>query len=437
MLEKTLAEEMHPAGNGNGPQQRAAVSTHSDSTPQRCGCISKVEVIRIRQPEFEQFPWWCTQPTDVLFDDGQRLREDSSVLFNASLDHRSDLVFHVIVRVTTDDGITGLGAIGLGSEAMAQAVEGLLAPIVLGRNPFDVELLWELMFRSTINIGRKGLILEAMSGIDIALWDIMGKATGQPVFNLLGGRTRQQIRAYASYLYADNDLDRLAEMARGFIADGFTAVKMRLGYGPADGRVGMRKNVELVRTIRDAIGDDVDLMADAYMGWTAQYAIEMLNLFQREELDLAWLEEPVLPDDLDGYARIRAATSTAIAGGEHEFTRYGFKELITRGCVDYVQLDVNRVGGVTEAKKIFALAQAFSLPVVPHTQNFHNQHLIMAHANAPLSEYLPPDYRDGDTFLSELFIGDAVAENGHITLADTPGLGVELNKEAIREFRIQ
>ena len=394
--------------------------------------ISRVEALRIGRPEFEDFDWWCTGPTDALYDEGRRQREQKSSLFNMPLDMRGDPVFHVLVRVTTDDGLTGLGAIGLGSRAMADAVERLLGPLVLGRNPFDVELLWELMYRTTVNIGRKGLILEAISGIDIALWDILGKATGQPVYNLLGGRTRERIRAYASYLYADKDLGRLGRMAKGYAEAGFTAVKMRFGYGPQDGRAGMRKNVELVRTVREAVGDDVDVMADAYMGWTAQYAIEMIRLL--DDYQLAWIEEPVLPDDLDGYARIRASTRTAIAGGEHEFTRYGFKELITRGCVDYVQLDVNRVGGVTEARKVWALAAAFSLPVVPHSQNYHNQHLIMAHLNSPLSEYLPPDYRDGDTFLSELFIGDAVAVDGYITLPDRPGMGVELNEAAVAEY---
>jgi L-alanine-DL-glutamate epimerase-like enolase superfamily enzyme len=397
--------------------------------------ISRVEALRIRQPEFEQFPWWCTSPLDLLHDEGKKGRERGAGLFNVPIDLRQDPVFHVIVRVTTDDGLTGLGAIGLGSQAMADAVEHLLAPLVLGRNPFDVELMWELMYRSTINVGRKGLILEAISGIDIAIWDILGKATRQPVYNLLGGKTRERIRAYASALYADEDLDRLATMARGFVQRGFTAVKMRFGYGPQDGRPGMRKNAELVRVVRQAIGDDVDLMADAYMGWTSQYAIEMIRML--EEHHLAWVEEPVSPDDLDGYARIRAATRTAIAAGEHEFTRYGFKELITRGCVDYVQLDVNRVGGVTEARKIWALASAHSLPVVPHSQNYHNQHLIMSHVNSPLSEYLPPDYRDGDTFLAELFVGDAVAHDGYITLSDQPGMGVELNESAIAEYLIR
>lgn len=396
--------------------------------------ISRVEAIRIRQPEFEQFEWWCTSSLDLLYDEGKKNRERGTGLFNVPIDLRRDPVFHVLVRVTTDDGLYGLGAIGLGSQAMADSVEQLLAPLILGRNPFDVELNWELMYRSTLNIGRKGLILEAISGIDIALWDIIGKAVNQPVYNLLGGRTRDRIRAYASALYADKDLDRLASAAKRYVEQGFTAMKMRFGYGPQDGRPGMRKNAELVRTVRNAIGDDIDLMADAYMGWTTQYAIEMIRMLEDDHL--TWVEEPISPDDLDGYARIRKSAKTAIAGGEHEFTRYGFKELITHGCVDYVQLDVNRVGGVTEARKVWALAAAHSLPVVPHSQNYHNQHLIMSHVNSPLSEYLPPDVRDGDTFLSELFIGDAEAREGHIVLSDKPGMGVELNDPVVAEFRV-
>ena len=258
-----------------------------------------VEALRIRQPEFQDFPWWVTSPTDALYDEGRRQRERKSALFNRPLDLGGDSVFHVLVRMTTDDGLTGLGAIGLGSRAMADAVQYLLAPLVLGRNPFDVELLWELMYRSTINIGRKGLILEAISGIDIAVWDIFGKATGQPVYNLLGGRTRSRIRAYASYLYADRDPDRLARMARGYAEAGFTAVKMRFGYGPQDGRAGMRRNIELVRTVRSEIGDDVDLMADAYMGRTTQNAIEMIRML--DDFQLAWIEEPVLPDDISVF----------------------------------------------------------------------------------------------------------------------------------------
>lgn len=175
-------------------------------------------------------------------------------------------------------------------------------------------------------------------------------------------------------------------------------MKMRFGYGPGDGRPGMKKKLELVKVVREAIGDDIDLMADAYMGWTAQYAIEMLRML--EPYHLTWVEEPVIPDDIEVYARIKREGGVAVVGGEQEFTRWGFRELIERRAVDYVQLDVNRVGGLTEARKIVALAQAFNLPVVPHAHNYHNLHLVMASANMPLAEFFPHPERDGDTFFS-------------------------------------
>jgi L-rhamnonate dehydratase len=396
--------------------------------------IARVEVLRIRQPQFSPVDSWCTGPTDALYDRGVEMRRMSFGLFNAVVDKRANNVFMVIVRVWVDDGRYGLGCVGVGSEAAASLIEHQLAPLVIGYSPFDTELLWETMFRCTINIGRKGLALEAISAIDIALWDLIGKATGQPCFNLLGGRTREKIRCYASAGYPMHDLNAFGDRIRDVVSRGFTAFKMRMGYGPADGREGMRKNVALVRTAREAVGNDVDLMADAYMGWDVPYAIAMLK--QLEPYNLFWLEEPVLPDNIAGYAEIRNKSATPIAGGEHEFTRFGFEQLMASKAVDYVQLDVNRVGGITEARKIWSLAQARSLTVVPHSQNFHNLHLIMANLNSPLSEYFPLDNRDGDTFFCELFDGEPRAERGHISMSDRPGLGVELNEAAMQEFLI-
>jgi L-alanine-DL-glutamate epimerase-like enolase superfamily enzyme len=394
--------------------------------------IERVEALRLRQPEFSPVDSWCTGPTDALFERGQRMREAAFGLFNAPIRERRADVFMVIVRVWDADGRHGLGCIGLGSEAAARLVEDQLAPLIVGEPVFDTERLWETMYRCTVNIGRKGLVVEAISAIDIALWDLMGKALGQPCFNLLGGRTRERIRCYASAGYPMHDLQAFGDRIRSVMSRGFTAFKMRLGYGPADGRAGMHKNVELVRTAREAVGAEADLMADAYMGWDVPYAVAMLRML--EPYDLFWLEEPVLPDNIAGYAEVRNRTGTPIAGGEHEFTRWGFQQLIAARAVDYVQLDVNRVGGITEARKIWALAQAHSLPVVPHSQNFHNLHLIMANLNSPLSEYFPLDVRDGDTFFCELFDGEPRAQDGHLTLSDRPGLGVELNEAAMREF---
>lgn len=391
--------------------------------------IVRVEAIRVPEPVWTNPAWWSTSPMDALYEAGDRQLVGAMGLFNKPISAAGEDIFAIVVRLTAENGMCGIGIVGLGSEALASIVETRLAPLVIGRSAFDVELLWEMMFRSTINIGRKGLVLEAISGVDIALWDIMGKVTGRPVFDLMGGRTRERIRAYASAGYAMEDLDQVVEMARGYRQAGFTAMKMRFGWGPRDGRAGMRRNVEMVRRLRDAIGDDMELMTDAYMGWTVQYAMEMLPLI--EPYDIAWVEEPLIPEDYDGYARLRAASRIAIAGGEHEFTRYGFKQLITQGCVDIVQLDVNRCGGFTEARKIVALAQAHNLPAVPHAPDIHNVHLVMSSINMPLIEHFPYHGRDGDTFLGELVTGAPEVRDGYMYVEDKPGLGVELNPSIV------
>ena len=159
------------------------------------------------------------------------------------------------------------------------------------------------MYRATLNIGRRGVVLHAISAVDIALWDLFGKQLGVPVYELLGGKLRASLPAYASWLYATEDLDALAAEAAGWAAQGFTAVKQRLPYGPLEGRSGIRRNVELVRTVVEAVGPDVDVMADAYMSWDAGYAIRCIRAFEDAGLRLRWLEEPLVPDDIPGLAR--------------------------------------------------------------------------------------------------------------------------------------
>jgi L-alanine-DL-glutamate epimerase-like enolase superfamily enzyme len=387
--------------------------------------VTSIEVIPIRDPEpLEPFEWWCTTPMD-LFRPGQHRRTSPP----------AGGITNIIVKVNTDEGLHGLGTVGLGSPAAMPIIEHHLQPLILGENPFNVELMWEKMFRSTINIGRKGLVLEAISAVDIALWDILGKATGQPVYNLLGGKTRDTIRAYASQCYATENLDQLRDEAKRYVRQGLTALKMRFGYGPGDGTAGKRKNYDLVRTVREAIGPDVDLMADAYMGWDVPYAIDMIR--RVEEFDLMWVEEPVIPDDLDGYARIRSSVHTPISGGEHEFTRWGYREMLQKGAVDILQPDVNRMGGITEARKVWSLASSFNIPVIPHSTQAHNAHLIMAHMNSPLIEYFPHhSIRSGYAFYSELFTGEPEIKQGYIELSDRPGLGIDLNEAVVSRYRV-
>ncbi|MBV8708295.1 MAG: L-rhamnonate dehydratase [Acidobacteriaceae bacterium] len=342
----------------------------------------------------------------------------------------------VIVVLHTDDGLQGVGSVGVGNGSALYILEHSLKPVVLGANPFDVEALWEQMYRGTLYFGRKGVALEAISAVDIALWDLMGKAAGQPVYNLLGGRTRERIRVYASRLYANENLPQLAGEAQAFVRQGFTFLKQRFGFGPRDGIVGMRKNLALVKTVRDAVGPDVEIAADCYMGWDVSYAIRMIRAIEDAGVNLAWVEEPVIPDDIAGYAQVRRAVQTPISGGEHEFTRYGFRQLIDAGAVDILQPDVNRAGGITEARKIWALAATYGLRVIPHSGQAHNYHLVMSHMNSPVAEYFPSPAEgaplDDDTLFWDVFDGEPLAVNGHVTLSGKPGLGLELKADRLR-----
>jgi L-rhamnonate dehydratase len=337
----------------------------------------------------------------------------------------------VVVRVEDEDGRSGVGTAGFGNPAAVEIIEQL-APLAVGRMPADVELLWEAMYRSTLNIGRRGVVLHAISGIDIAVWDLLGKQLEQPLYNLLGGRVRNSMPAYASWLYATEDLDALAEEAAGWVVQGFTAVKQRLAYGPRDGQAGIRKNVELVRTVVEAVGPDVEVMADAYMSWDATYAVRCIRAIEDAGLRLRWLEEPLIPDDIPGLARVRRAVETPIAAGEHEATRYGFRDLVAAEAVDILQPDANRLGGITEARRVWALGETFGLEVVAHVGSAHNLHLSISSHATPYLEYLPPPpdgaLPDEDQLFWSLFPDEPRAVGGTVTPNGTPGLGVTLNE---------
>ena len=267
------------------------------------------------------------------------------------------------------------------------------------------------------------------------VWDLLGKSAKQPVYRLLGGRTKARIPVYASRLYSV-ELSELAAEARRYKDEGYQAMKLRFGWGPADGARGMRRNLELVRTVRESVGDGIDVMADAYMGWTLDYAKRMLPLL--EPFHLRWLEEPVIPDDIHGYAELKSWGRIPIAGGEHEFTLYGFRELLEARALDYIQFDTNRVGGITQARKIAALAEAHSVPVIPHAGQMHNYHIVMASLNSPMAEYFPiVDVEVGNELFWYIFQGEPRAKDGCVDLDDsTPGLGLAINESGLKQFEI-
>lgn len=384
----------------------------------------RTRVVRWRGQTTPLPPHFCTNPMDLL-----RGPENEASM--------RTFTFHgwLIVEVFTDNGVVGIGNAALAPQITKQVIDLYLEPLLIGSDPWNTEFLWQLMYRKTMAFGRKGIAMAAISAVDIALWDILGKSTRQPVFRLLGGRTKARIPVYASRLYS-GPLEALAEEAKRYKDEGYKAVKLRFGWGPMDGAAGMQRNLELVRTVRQSVGDEVDVMADAYMGWTLDYAKRMLPLL--EPFHLRWLEEPVIPDDTGGYAELKAAGRIPIAGGEHEFTLYGFRELLDARAIDYIQFDTNRVGGISQARKIMALAEAHSVPVVPHAGQMHNYHLVMASLNSPVAEYFPiVDVEVGNELFWYIFEGEPRAKGGFIDLDDgVPGLGVSIKEDLLRNFEV-
>jgi L-rhamnonate dehydratase len=382
----------------------------------------RTRVVRWRGKTVPLPPHFCTNPMDLL-----ALPEASMQTFT----------FHgwLVVEVFTDNGLVGIGNAALAPQVTKQVIDLYLKPLLIGRDPWDTEFLWQNMYRKTMAFGRRGIGMVAISAIDIALWDILGKSAKQPVYRLLGGRTKPQIPVYASRLYSV-DLSQLEAEAKRYKKDGYKAMKLRFGWGPRDGAAGMQRNLALVRTVREAVGDGVDVMADAYMGWTLDYAKRMLPLL--EQFNLRWLEEPVIPDDVHGYAELKSYGRIPIAGGEHEFTAYGFRDLLDARALDYIQFDTNRVGGITQARKIAAMAEAYSVPVIPHAGQMHNYHVVMASLNSPMAEYFPVvDVEVGNELFWYIFSGEPKAKDGFIDLDENvPGLGLTINETALVDFEV-
>lgn len=352
----------------------------------------------------------------------------------------------VVVKVTTDDGIVGWGEAGSsGSAAIATIIATQYRPLVVGRDPFDVEVIWEDLYALTRDGGQKGAAIDAISGIDIAIWDILGKAVGKPIHKLLGGAARSRMLAYATGLYYyDEDPSRIAERvaeAAGYVEQGFRAMKLKVGG------LSLEEDLAHVRAIREAIGPNVALMADANHGYNAFTAVRMAR--RLGDLDVLWLEEPVLPEDLDGYREVKAASSVPIAGGECEYTRFGFKPLLARRAVDIVQPDLGRAGGLSEGKKIAAMANAFQVHCIPHVWGTGLAQAAALHFMATLPVCPPvrnpqPLWhlpllefdRTPNPFRGRIVPDFHLEPDGTIAVPTGPGLGVEVDEAAVRRFSL-
>ena len=365
---------------------------------------------------------FCTNASDALW-----IKGDAMESFR----------FHqwLTCEIETDDGYVGVGNAALVPHLIKEAIDKYYAPLVIGEDPFDYAYLWEKMYRRTHAWGRKGIGMTAISAVDLAIWDIMGKIVDKPVFKLLGGRTKEKIPVYYSKLYADS-VDAMQKEAETALKDGYQGYKSRFGFGPKDGMKGMRENLKRVEALREVIGYDKDLMLECYMGWNLEYTKLMLP--KLEKYEPRWLEEPVIADDVNGYAELNAMTTIPISGGEHEFSVMGCQQLLEKKAVSILQYDTNRVGGITAAQKINAIAEAYQIPVIPHAGQMHNYHLTMANINCPMSEYFPVfDVEIGNELFYYIFDGDPAASNGFIDLDDNKaGLGISISDKYLKDFEI-
>ena len=267
------------------------------------------------------------------------------------------------VHIETDAGITGIG--GPITADQAYIIKHNMEHYLLGADPLAIERLWDVLYRAAVH-GRKGVEMMAISAIDCALWDLKGKWANVPVYVLLGGPMRDELPAYASALGYGLDPDRAAEVVKEIVGKGYRATKWFPRWGPADGRAGIAKNVELMRTLREAAGPDVDIMIDAWMSWDVPYTLAMAERFA--EYQPRWIEEPVLPDKPASYAAITAKIGhgIAVSGAEHEYTRWGIHQLMQANAMNVYQPDIYWAGGISELLKIAALASVYDVQLIPH-----------------------------------------------------------------------
>jgi L-rhamnonate dehydratase len=326
----------------------------------------------------------------------------------------------LVVEVEAEDGTVGVG-VSTGGPPACWLVEHHLARFVEGQRADQVELMWDQMWRATLFYGRKGLVVNAISAVDLALWDLLGRMRQEPVHALIGGAVRDEIAFYATGPRPD--------LAKEL---GFIGGKLTLVYGPADGEEGLRRNLELAATMRERVGDDFFLAYDCWMALTVEYTMRLIEGLR--PFRFKWVEEFLPPDDYWGYGEVRrrAPRDLLLTGGEHEASRWGFRMLIEVGRCDIVQPDVGWCGGLTELLKIADYASAHGVLVVPHGSSVYSYHFVCTRQESPFAEFLmmAPDAASVVPMFTPLLAGEPVPERGRISVSalDRPGFGVELDR---------
>jgi L-rhamnonate dehydratase len=326
----------------------------------------------------------------------------------------------IVVEIETADGHVGV-ATGFGGPPACWLIMQHFRRFLVGTDARNINLIWDQMFRASMFYGRKGLPIAAISVVDLALWDLLGRARGEPVYNLIGGLCRDTIEFYCT-----------GPRPEAVKAMGFWGGKVPLPHGPADGEAGLRANVAFLSAHRDAIGADFPLMVDCYMSLDVPYAIRLAE--KCKHLDIYWWEEVLHPDDVEGFAQLRQAHPGLLwTTGEHEYTRYGFRRLIERRLIDILQPDVMWVGGLTELLRIAAHAAAYDLKVIPHGSGPYSYHFIASQPQSPFCEYIAasPDGRSVLPVFGALFSGEVVPTNGKLSMGDAPGFGMEIADRSV------
>jgi L-rhamnonate dehydratase len=344
----------------------------------------------------------------------------------------------LLIRIETDEGIVGYGEVDTSPEVGKAAIDAQMShgtcyglrEILLGMDPFDIEQIWEVMYRKTNYYGRLGVVMHVMSGIDMALWDILGKAAGKPIHKLLGGTFCRDVRAYASMLMPDT-AEEVQQAVRRYTEQGFTALKF--GYGPLGKDV--RKDVALASIAKETAGQEVEVMIDVGHGYNLKMAMQAAKEF--EALGIYWMEEPFPPEAIEDYRRLSDSTSLRIAAGEQDAGRWAFRRLIWDAHLDVIQPDISRVGGLSEAKRIAYMAHEANRVCVPHA--FRTGILVAAclHliAAIPNSEFLEFSVTES-TLRRELLTKPFQVVQGRVAVPALPGLGVEINPDAMKKYAV-
>lgn len=391
----------------------------------------KITDIKLRQltgtmdvdgPFFEER---LAQPLDVY----DEFRKKGSPQAAAQIDDKHYRVVSTFVQIETDEG-----AVGIAGPAWPTSTYFVqqLKPLLIGRDPLATEFLWDILHRQSVH-GRQGETMMAISVIDNALWDLKGRVFNEPVWRLLGGPTRKTMPAYASMLgYATSDMGLVRERAAEMKRRGYAAQKWFFRHGPMSGPDGLRQNVQLVKTVRETVGPDVDIMFDCWLSTDLNYVVKLAQRI--EEYEPRWLEEVAMPDRIDTYRQVRERTNIPISGAEHEYTRWGFKRFIDAGALDILQPDLNWCGGISEGIKIAALATTHDLITIYH-QGVSPAGMALSATQTPIHtpyvEMLVKFTQTGYFFFTE----GPTFRDGFLTVSDKPGLGYEIDRSKIESER--